>query len=122
MATATKSKLPKLAQPTNGAHEPDDHKIVVRFDPEDIAKWSGRTIRDFESVQPVRFVNLVKVLTSGEVPWDTLLAFMWVTHRQVDPYFTFDDVLDLPSDQWDIEGLGIDKDDPTAEPAATTGS
>jgi hypothetical protein len=83
-------------------------------------KWSGRESRDFEAVQPVKFVNLMSVFQSGEIPYDTLLAFVWIQHRRVDPTFTFDDALDLTTDEWDIEGVTVAEADPTSEPVEPT--
>lgn len=86
-------------------------------------KMSGREVREFERVQPVKYSNLMKVVTAGDIPWDTFLGMIYILRRRQDPTFTFDDLLDLTEDDYEVTGVDEQQAGPTAEPvAAPTGS
>lgn len=108
---------------SNGAEDAARERIVVDFGELQKRKFTGREVRDFEGVQSVRYMSLPRVLESGEMPFDTLLALLWILHRRRDPSFTWDNALDLTEDDWEIAGAVVSEADPTAtEPVPTTGS
>jgi len=100
-------------------------KIIVSWQDIRDRPLTGREIRDLERAQSVSFMALQRKMSSGaesfDLPWDTLLALVWVMHRREDPSFTFDQALDLRIDEWEFGGIAIsDVADPTTEPAADT--
>ena len=101
----------------------DGPRVQVDFADLQRHKLTGREVREFERVQGLRYVALQRVFQSGDIPYDTLLALVWLLWRRQEPGFTFDDMLELTEDEWTIRGVAISEPDPTAAPdAAQTGS
>lgn len=100
--------------------------VTIQVDLSELASLTGREIRDFERVQPVKLSNLGKVSESGEIPVDTIYGLAWVFHRRENPGVSFDDVLDIPFRNIELVGAEVVESDevPTAEPdgATPTGS
>lgn len=100
--------------------------VTIQVDLSELAGMTGREIRDFERVQPVKMSNLGKVSESGELPVDTIYALAWVFYRRENPAVSFDDVLDVPFRSIELVGAEVVESDdvPTGEPdgATPTGS
>lgn len=109
---------------TTGPEETEASQHLFKVDFNDIltnGKMIGREVREFERVQPTKYSNLSKIFKSGEVPWDTILGMIYILRRRQDPEFSFDDLLDLTEDQYEVVGITVedvdDEANPTAEPA-----
>ena len=112
-----------MATKRTPATTPDEPRVRVDFGVLQRQRLTGREVREFERVQGVKYMAVSALFQAGEVPYDTLLALVWILHRRTDPDMTFDDMLDLREDEWAIDGINVTESDPTPEPAdARTGS